>query len=902
MGLFFINLRSITNRQIETNMQKTIDHVYDAVVAQFESWSALVRLSAVGIAPLMAVESPDPAALRSFMERSLATQSVITTMYCSNNLVWNQPGGYAVYSDGTIPAADWDNTKRAWFTTAKAQAGQIAYSEPYIGASARQLILSISINVYDELRQDVGVISASVFITSLENLLYKNSTLPEQQTYLLNKEGVFITNKDHAAVLNKNFFSETGLERYRNNVLSASSFSSIDNEVFIYSLLIPGVDWILVSTIPTSVVFTEVNRLLFIILGISIGILLLSTLLTFFVTRKMTQPFTALEQSAAVLAEGDFSKTSPDYILKESSRLSSGFNTINKNVSSLIKTIEKKALFIKQVGTELAERMKASATELAGIRTTIRGIKEKSSEQAASVAESNAIISQILGNIKDLNDHIEKQAASISRSSAAIEEMTANVASITQTLLQNGENVKRLQVAADKGHNALQLMTAEIHEVEKESDHLFEINQVIESIASQTNLLSMNAAIEAAHAGEVGKGFAVVASEIGKLAESSSKQVKTVSGVLKKIKQSLNGIGRSSESMIHHFDDITNELKIVSDQEAGIRAAMEEEDAGNKEILETIGTLIEITGRVKQSSGEMLSGSRRIIDHEERLGSITTEVTGNINEIAVSIEHISNAVLRAEEISEENSQNIDTLIKEISRFKIRDTWLPGGRKNQLALAKVWGIVLKTKAVDWGIPATEGVELARLTAEAESVLTEAQNSKRMSAMTEKCRAAFDTLTEEMRSLKSQYFLSPPLRDVDFATLKLESADTNHSPVSTLSSPVQADVSRAGHHQLELCLHPASGFPLNSHQSDYGYRIYYGVLSKKGVSVDAEEKRELIQAPASGNDLPFSKFTYRQREVFDFAPEDSGKTAYFCVRYENSKGDSSPWGSLFSALIP
>ena len=469
-------------------------------------------------------------------------------------------------------------------------------------------------------------------------------------------------------------------------------------------------------------------------------------------------------------------------------------------------------------------------------------------------------------------------------------------------MLQNGENVKRLQVAADKGHNALQLMTAEIHEVEKESDRLFEINQVIEGIASQTNLLSMNAAIEAAHAGEVGKGFAVVASEIRKLAESSSNQVKTVSDVLKKIKQALNGIGRSSESMVYHFDDINNELRIVSDQEAGIRAAMEEEDAGNKEILETIGTLIEITGHVKQSSGEMLSGSQRIIDHEERLGSITTEVTDNINEIAVSIEHISNAVLRAEEISEENSQNIDTLIKEISRFRIRDTWLPGGRKNLLAMAKAWDMVLKTKAVDWGVPATEEAELARLTAEADAVLTEAQNSRRTSVMTEKCKVAFDALTEEMRSLKSQYFVSPALTDLDFASLKLQSTDTNHSPVSAPSSRVQADVSRAGHHQLELRLRPAGGSPLDSHRSDYGYRIYYGVLPQKGASVDAEEKRELIQAPASGNDLPFSKFTQRQQEVFDFAPEDSGKTAYFCVRYENSKGDSGPWGSLFSALIP
>ncbi|MDR1324774.1 MAG: methyl-accepting chemotaxis protein [Treponema sp.] len=902
MVLFFINFRSITSRQVEANMRKTFDHVYDIVIAQFESWSELACLSAIGITPLMAVESPDQAALRSFMGRVIATQSVVTTMYCSNNLVWNQPDGYVVYSDGSIPASDWDNTKQTWFIGAKAHPGQVVYSEPYIDATARQLILSISTSVYDELRGDMGVISASVSIISLEDMLRKNSTLPEQQTYLLNKEGAFITNKDQTAVLNKNFFSEMGLERYRNNVLSASLFSDMDDEVFIYSVLIPGVDWILVSTIPASVVFTEVNRLLFVILGVSIGLLLLSTLLTFFITRKMAQPFTVLEQSVAVLMEGDFSKTSPDYVLKESSWLSFGFNTISKNVSSLIKAIEKKTVFIKQIGVKLAERMKASATEPAGIRTAIQRIKGKSSEQAASIAESNAIINQIVRNIKDLNDDIEKQSASISRSSAAIEEMTVNVAPITQTLLQNGENVKQLQGATDKGRGALQLMTADIHELEKESGLLFEINQVIQNIASQTSLLSMNAAIEAVHTGEAGKDFAVVAIEIRKLAESSSKQAKIVSNILKKIKRSLNGTECSSESVIHHFDAIDSKLKIVSEQEAGVRTAMEEEDAGNKELLETVGTLIEITGHVKQSLEEILSGSQRIIDHEQRLGSITMNVPDNSNEIVVRIEqHISTAVLCAEEISDENRQEVDTLIKEISRSKIEDTWLPGGRKNLLTMAKAWCMVLKTKAVDWGVPATEGAELAELTAEADIVLTEAQNSRRTPAMTEKCKMAFDALAEKMHSIKSQYFLSPTLTDLDFAALKLQPTDSNYSPVSAPSSRAEADVSCAGSHQLELRPRPTTGSPPDPHRNDYGYRIYYGVLPQKGASVEVK-KRELVQALASGNNLPFSKSTYRQQDMFDFAQEDSGKLAYFCVRYENSKRDSGPWDSLSSTLIP
>jgi methyl-accepting chemotaxis protein len=673
MGLFFINLRSITNRQIEALTKESVSRVQENVLNILETHEDLIRYSATGVITLLETYEgyvPQEIMQKFFIDMIKIVPDV-SFLYYSNNIRWNQSGGYFVVNDGWLPNdPEYDQTTRPWFIAAKTKNGEIVYSDPYLEANEGTLTIALSMTFFDKAGQDMGVVSEEITIESLEDILKTGSG--QNKMYLLDKNGMCIIDADGDTPLETNFFHKTGLDSYRTAIFAQDTFAGRNDRYFIHSAHIPGADYYLVSLLPVALMFTEVNRLLFFILGVSLGILLLSTLTTFFVTRKMAQPFTALEQSAAVLAEGDFSQTSPDYALRESSRLSSGFNTINKNVSSLIKTIEIKASFIKQVGTELAQRMKTSATELAGIRTTIRGIKEKSGEQAASVAESNAIISQIVGNIKDLNDHIEKQSASISRSSAAIEEMTASVASITQTLLQNGENVKRLQVAADKGHNALQLMTSEIHEVEKESDRLFEINQVIEGIASQTNLLSMNAAIEAAHAGEVGKGFAVVASEIRKLAESSSNQVKTVSDVLKKIKQALNGIGRSSESMVYHFDAINNELRIVSDQEAGIRAAMEEEDAGNKEILETIGTLIEITGRVKQSSGEMLSGSQRIINHEERLGSITTEVTDNINEIAVSIEHISNAVLRAEEISEENSQNIDTLIREISRFRIRD--------------------------------------------------------------------------------------------------------------------------------------------------------------------------------------------------------------------------------------
>jgi methyl-accepting chemotaxis protein len=277
---------------------------------------------------------------------------------------------------------------------------------------------------------------------------------------------------------------------------------------------------------------------------------------------------------------------------------------------------------------------------------------------------------QITVNIDKLKSHVDRQSDSVAKSSSAIEEMLANIQSVTQTLIKNAANAKELMAASEVGRSGLQEVATDIQEIARESEGLLEINAVMENIASQTNLLSMNAAIEAAHAGEAGKGFAVVADEIRKLAENSGEQSKTISAVLKKIKDAIDKITRSTDSVLNKFEAIDNGVRTVSDQEENIRNAMEEQGAGSKQILEAIGQLNEVTHMVKNGSAEMLEGSRQVIEESKNLEIVTEEISSGMNEMVTGADEINVAINRVNSITGENKENINILVNEVSKFKV----------------------------------------------------------------------------------------------------------------------------------------------------------------------------------------------------------------------------------------
>ena len=240
--------------------------------------------------------------------------------------------------------------------------------------------------------------------------------------------------------------------------------------------------------------------------------------------------------------------------------------------------------------------------------TYLRDLREHYKNKDAD-AEAQKKLNIILDR---LNEHLGTQVSAITESSAAMEQMIANIRSVTSTVARNAENVKALEESSAVGHSGLTGVVADIKQISQESQSLMEINSVMQNIASQTNLLSMNAAIEAAHAGESGRGFAVVADEIRKLAESSSAQSKTISGVLKNIKSSIDKITKSTNSVLDKFNDIDSRVKTVAEHEGGILDAMTEQGSGSEQIMQAIVQVNEITSLVKNDAGQMLAAAAKL--------------------------------------------------------------------------------------------------------------------------------------------------------------------------------------------------------------------------------------------------------------------------------------------------
>ena len=610
----------------------------------------------------------------SFLKNEVAYNSFLVEAA----LVDEQGNMYHTVSKEIISVRD-----RDWFKTAFG--GGKFVMEPYISRATDKMIITLSLPIYGDNRNAIGVLAIATAAEWLSDQIDDIVVGKTGNCYIMGNSGVIIADKDAELVrsqaniitqakTNTALTSAAGfLEHVLDTDESEIGHYTYQGTTYISSFAtMKTTDWSVIIRAPVHEFMGTVAALRTSMIGIGAVILVIALVIVYLVAHAMVKPIkvvvTALKDIAQ--GEGDLTVRLPVHGNDEVTDLSKYFNETIAKIGKSIQSVGVNSNTMEEIGDELASNMTETASAVNQISANIDGVKQQALTQAASVTETAATIEEIVRTIKQLNNSIETQAASVAQSSSSVEQMVANIASIGQTLDKTDEVIKKLTGATGDGKATLVTSNSVTQKIAEESGSLMEASSVIQHIASQTNLLAMNAAIEAAHAGEAGKGFAVVADEIRKLAEESSMQGKTITATLKTLGGEIETLSASSKTVEAKFNAIFTLAEQVKEMSARLTEAMREQENGSKEVLTAIKSINTVTIEVQSGSEEMLKGGEGVAAEMQKLDGLTRIITESMNEMASGAVQINNAVQEVSEITQKNKRSIEALAEEVGKFKV----------------------------------------------------------------------------------------------------------------------------------------------------------------------------------------------------------------------------------------
>lgn len=670
-----LSARNLLIHEAEENLRTTASFAAIAVSEKFQKTMAFLQ----GISGISELSDTTIAP----NEKSIILRSV-SRPKDMRNISFADTKGNLYLVDKTISVS-----KQAWYPIV--MSGKPYLSEPFISAANGELLSVIAVPIFDKNHNRVGAINANL------SGLWISDTLAEilqgyDNTFgfIVSKEGrtigalaqELVERNDNIIEAAKNVpdFEETARfvkaaidDSLKTKIASYKRKGEKGTMSFIASYSkVPGTDWTVILESNKDIILkatTDMQYLLIIFGSIMACVILI---IIFIIARSIINPISTVVKAAQNIAQGDGDLTVrlPVHGNDEIANMAKYFNETISKIADSIRSVGKTTHTMLQTGTELSTNMDETASSIKQISANIEGVKEQTLTQAASVSETSATMEEIIRTIKNLNGSIETQASSVAQSSSSIEEMVANIVSVTQTLSKADEAVNHLADATDNGKNAVLGAQNITQKIAEESGSLMEASNVIQNIAGQTNLLAMNAAIEAAHAGDSGRGFAVVADEIRKLAEESSAQGKSITGTLKSLSGEIQEVANSAKLVGEKFSviaDLSMEVKKTSDL---LMRAMREQENGSREVLCAIQNINAVTLEVKGGSEEMLKGGEQVAEEMKKLDELTHRITNSMNEMASGALQINTSIQEVNFITQKNKDNIDTLTTEVGKFKV----------------------------------------------------------------------------------------------------------------------------------------------------------------------------------------------------------------------------------------
>ena len=403
---------------------------------------------------------------------------------------------------------------------------------------------------------------------------------------------------------------------------------------------------------------------------ISVAIILVSAAFAALMIRSITAPLSGLVGAVAKISGGDLTVAVKNTGNDEFGRIGASVNGLAADLRGLVSIVKQRLSVLDESGRNLAANMEETGAAVIQINANIESSRGQLEGQSSAVKEVIAAIEDLTLSVDKLSDRIQGQSASVSQSSSSVEEMIANIESVAANAEAAARSAEALSSQGGDGKAKIDEVNEAIESIMRYSDNLNEAAGLITEIADRTNLLAMNAAIEAAHAGEAGRGFAVVADEIRRLAEQSNERSKEISSDLGRVGSSIESVRAATGAVIESFGGILYGSSELGSSVTRIGEAMREQRIGGAQVLESLAALVDATRGIAADAARLKSGNAAILGRVESLDSMNRLVVQSSDEIRQGTREINEAIAGTEDLTAQTTSLIGEVMAATDKFTV----------------------------------------------------------------------------------------------------------------------------------------------------------------------------------------------------------------------------------------